>query len=1399
METDIANATTHESTDNLFGLPDSLLVPTLFDLMVHAAPDCVLGDGGSLYLKIPLPRSESEHNSEGPCFNCPFGQADIVKNRPCGHRAYLVATTRDHARVQSGREFYCTNKTRYAQAGQELVTALNGDKSIYEKLYNLIIGVNDGLPHPSMRISDGLFSKASKDLFKLLFVPPLSSVQSQCTELLDRLYRDRNNSTKASRFDSEAMRFINEIEDSHADAKDSMTGLFHQTAILRFSQLQEEKNAAIRGIVWELYRYHDLLTDRRDKINNTIKDEIRPRFRHLGLSGWAAAFGRPVVLRNIENPFESRDYPDWCNGWAVSKGMPRINMPVPIWGDLARGHQDRLEREGRPFLVVPVMDPSRDNSTETLGFLRVATKREGERQFTMDDLNNLHEYAQKIALYLTKHKFPVHIEQNQDLNNIDRSCTSKFWWNLHLYGAVKGQSISQLGNLAACAFRETFNATAASVYLREDLWPPTDLKPARATEQTNSSQNNIKSKPEERGRRYVLWGTDIDSCYIAKDIDRRKKYEDFQSCRGSLGPGSYREAIGKTGWTLKNKAALLVYYGSPESDKKTINRVIIKLSATQEIQAEQKDGTWDCSFLRGTIAQDPTDLDRLVQTLLERGGSGPDRCEIEEQSHSLFVAATLIDPDISPEPLGLVRMIFENVPDSCRNSEDISALLSKLILVPMAQFARGFCRLLRQHVTRGRLLHTVTDLVTHTHLSPQSIIDREGANAINQTASHEFMTAGPYANAAASLLAISEASSVTIFIQNRYAPTSFREESKGKQSWVAVGSAAAYDALTDEDRIHFSEKYCSKYYRSSDERCRYYEDTGRTGKTIKEGKIRDWDPSAENDTQRSGMTCEVSSPSAFLVVPTPLITPDNSKAEVIAAVRFVRTQERRRAKFLPEEMERLSTIVDLLRQLVPSWSQQNAYDEFQAKWKETIGTVFPPALCAAVRTILGEISEYKSANTSMQRPEETLRQLEASIPIWAFSPAQPRPSVRSGLDIERDEIAVLGWFMHALQYPQSEISVPQLVGKALRALLRIHWEEREANCWIDKLDRLERFEPILAELPRYRDHSIHQFQVFLIGWILLRFFKKRELIELEYKGWESPSEKQGSQNLTKTKDLSEKVVVNARVWLLSALFHDVAYPLEHAYSWANLFGRTLTGADGSYEFVANGKAEMLFANIKTPEKGTFERLPHFAGSYEYLAAEVRSILAEMAPPETAITAALSDLMKNWDHGMWAAVVLLHTVTSDITSEIMQAAVAIALHNKLVRKLAEWHIKVPINRDQTVMPFLLLLCDSLHEWGRDLWNPTEKAPEFNDLNRRPSLKNIAQSGEDASTFHIDLAMGGSCSVYFLQQKAAEFRALREILAGRDDSPVANIIIRVFKESIDNMAKTASDDLTIKFCL
>lgn len=244
--------------------------------------------------------------------------------------------------------------------------------------------------------------------------------------------------------------------------------------------------------------------------------------------------------------------------------------------------------------------------------------------------------------------------------------------------------------------------------------------------------------------------------------------------------------------------------------------------------------------------------------------------------------------------------------------------------------------------------------------------------------------------------------------------------------------------------------------------------------------------------------------------------------------------------------------------------------------------------------------------------------------------------------------------------------------------------------WIKTIGEISvKFEEILGEGLRYREHFIHQFQVFLLGLLLLNRNKTlRKLLE----------------NYLQRNQITGNLKNVIRCWFLSSVFHDSVYSIEKINEWLGAYFRTLFSSelvDGKIPFI------FLWENLFTVEKYEYhknllaksmeEKIGTGFGAVESAKLYQFFISTLMGRPEG----------KAKNHGLLAALVMSSHLLGenpsdqDIRKIILESAFAVAMHTLNVAKNIYDIKRVKLNNIRNDIPFafLLVFCDNAQEWGR----------------------------------------------------------------------------------------------------
>ncbi len=304
----------------------------------------------------------------------------------------------------------------------------------------------------------------------------------------------------------------------------------------------------------------------------------------------------------------------------------------------------------------------------------------------------------------------------------------------------------------------------------------------------------------------------------------------------------------------------------------------------------------------------------------------------------------------------------------------------------------------------------------------------------------------------------------------------------------------------------------------------------------------------------------------------------------------------------------------------------------------------------------------------------------------------------------------------ALMTNSDVLQPQQLIASKLRELLAVSGYPGDlARLY----GRLSTYEVVLRQERGYRDHTIHAFNVFTMGYAILR---------------QLPEDVFAKASAT----LRERHGPSAdplRAWMLCSLFHDIGLPAQHVEKWLAAFFRDLYGMqDGG----AGDPAEHVRSTVSV----------HFLHHAEYAAHFSRLVtsLAECLDIDKHEEPWLHDLVmdkleRERNHGVISALILaqaVHALGGDASDPTVKAALAgIALHDKgvweAITKARKGVPPRPITFGRSPIAFLIGYCDNSQEWGRakSRFNEVELALEI-DWSGLPKLTELVV---DRSTRHV----------------------------------------------------------------
>jgi len=225
------------------------------------------------------------------------------------------------------------------------------------------------------------------------------------------------------------------------------------------------------------------------------------------------------------------------------------------------------------------------------------------------------------------------------------------------------------------------------------------------------------------------------------------------------------------------------------------------------------------------------------------------------------------------------------------------------------------------------------------------------------------------------------------------------------------------------------------------------------------------------------------------------------------------------------------------------------------------------------------------------------------------------------------------------------------------------WLDSSKNPSIFKTSR--DFEPILKRIPYYRDHFIHSFNVFTLGYYIINR-TKAVLPSFDFKS--------NAFNLT---------------WMLASTFHDVAYPMQKMENWLNELFDKFLGVNPRFHYDITQVIPMIYTDfLKMISRWHKQPLQGPLGTQDLLDLDW-----------TFYDETCAKLVEK-DHGVLGGLMLAHLLavkegfagerTWDFLFNHLPACHSICVHN--LSSLCIGFRKHPL-------AFLLILCDEMQEWGR----------------------------------------------------------------------------------------------------
>jgi len=275
----------------------------------------------------------------------------------------------------------------------------------------------------------------------------------------------------------------------------------------------------------------------------------------------------------------------------------------------------------------------------------------------------------------------------------------------------------------------------------------------------------------------------------------------------------------------------------------------------------------------------------------------------------------------------------------------------------------------------------------------------------------------------------------------------------------------------------------------------------------------------------------------------------------------------------------------------------------------------------------------------------------------------------------------------------------------------------------------------------YRDHVIHVFRTWLVGvFVLLRGEGDNRFIDKVAKeaSFEKPKEKTGEKiqgaaagEVEGAKNPAEEPELfnffeKLSMWTLTALCHDLGYPLEKAQK---IFHKTnemleyfVTNPNVSLDISFSGVQDYINDYIVKFLSSRMVERPLNADASEGL------IYTGRVQPKYYIK--FSKSLEKYSHGIVSSIILYKSLVYFLEAEFnvnedyyynKDECKQYYIRREILRAIATHTCSDIYHLNSTTLPFLLILCDELQEWNRKSWgdfyksrNPEEREVELEEL-------------------------------------------------------------------------------------
>jgi hypothetical protein len=239
---------------------------------------------------------------------------------------------------------------------------------------------------------------------------------------------------------------------------------------------------------------------------------------------------------------------------------------------------------------------------------------------------------------------------------------------------------------------------------------------------------------------------------------------------------------------------------------------------------------------------------------------------------------------------------------------------------------------------------------------------------------------------------------------------------------------------------------------------------------------------------------------------------------------------------------------------------------------------------------------------------------------------------------------------------------------------------------VNYVNPLSDYQAVLFQIPEYREHFIHQFNVFLIGYLILNRIPQKHFNRF------TACIKAQETGKTGNAVLARHVF---QAWFLASMWHDTGYPLGKAGTWAKTLVWKMFGLEEEPSQSPLNVIEPLAARLM--RHGAFDWL-------QFLTDKLRQVFEpDESQGQTLNNTVLDLFVGHLSDDIVASLLLIKAgkQTGLRESIIAASATAVAVH-----EAGLWKILRRIHFGVHPLAFLLYYCDCAQEHGRQRNGKTE---------------------------------------------------------------------------------------------